>query len=116
MFRFWKRDMQGKSQDARLFNVIKQPQNDYISTSDFYLILEELLAKHPGLQFLKQTPIFQRKYAETVLSRIFYTVNRSGTGNISFSEFKKSKLVDALQFVSNHDEINEVWQMHVVIV
>ncbi len=33
---------------------------------------------HPGLEFLKETTEFQKKYAETVVYRIFYSLNRCG--------------------------------------
>jgi hypothetical protein len=35
-----------------------------------------VLQYHPGLEFLADTPEFQARYAETVIYRIFYTINR----------------------------------------
>lgn len=35
-----------------------------------------MLQYHPGLEFLADTPEFQARYAETVIYRIFYTINR----------------------------------------
>ena len=35
-----------------------------------------ILLYHPGLEFLKETAEFQKKYAETVIYRIFYSLNR----------------------------------------
>jgi len=40
------------------------------------LCLQAVLQYHPGLEFLADTPEFQARYAETVIYRIFYTVNR----------------------------------------
>jgi len=55
-----------------------------------------LLDTHPGLEFLKATPEFQERYAETVIIRIFFMVNRQDNGRISWKEFKKSNLFAAL--------------------
>jgi serine/threonine-protein phosphatase 2A regulatory subunit B'' len=38
--------------------------------------LQAVLQYHPGLEFLADTPEFQARYAETVIYRIFYTINR----------------------------------------
>lgn len=42
-------------------------------------VLQAVLQYHPGLEFLADTPEFQARYAETVIYRIFYTVNRCGS-------------------------------------
>jgi serine/threonine-protein phosphatase 2A regulatory subunit B'' len=41
-------------------------------------LLQAVLQYHPGLEFLADTPEFQARYAETVIYRIFYTINRCG--------------------------------------
>jgi hypothetical protein len=42
-----------------------------------------VLQYHPGLEFLADTPEFQARYAETVIYRIFYTINRCAlTANV----------------------------------
>ncbi len=38
--------------------------------------MQAVLQYHPGLEFLADTPEFQARYAETVIYRIFYTINR----------------------------------------
>ena len=38
--------------------------------------MESILLYHPGLEFLKETAEFQKKYAETVIYRIFFSLNR----------------------------------------
>lgn len=38
--------------------------------------VQAVLQYHPGLEFLADTPEFQARYAETVIYRIFYTINR----------------------------------------
>jgi serine/threonine-protein phosphatase 2A regulatory subunit B'' len=47
-----------------------------LSFQDLWPLLECVLRYHPGLEFLAETAEFQRKYAETVIHRIFYTLNK----------------------------------------
>ncbi|CAI5958757.1 unnamed protein product [Closterium sp. NIES-65] len=75
---------------------------------DFKPIMRELLNRHPGLEFLHDTPEFQERYAETVIYRIFYHISRSGNGRISLRELKKSNLMQALQQVEEEEDINKV--------
>jgi len=103
---FWKKNIQYDNEYLRYFNAIKQKSNDYIVPSDFGIIIRELLAFHPGLTFLNATPDFQEKYAETVIIRIFYSINRSGNGRISFREFKNSNLVESLKLLEKEQDTN----------
>eukprot|EP00249_Psilotum_nudum_P014335 c24772_g2_i1 orf=649-1878(-) len=93
---------------TRLFKVMKQPDKDYLTQEDFRPILRELLATHRGLEFLQDTPEFQERYAETVIYRIFYDVNRSANGRLRLREIKRSNLVAALQQVDEEEDINKV--------
>lgn len=106
--RFWKDFIVGRDDTHKLFNVFKDFNKDYIVNSDFKLFLQDLLDNHPGLDFLKETPAFQEKYAETVIVRIFYTVNRSMNRRISFEEFSKSNLVETIKLLDQEDDINLV--------
>ena len=46
--------------------------------------------------------------AETVVYRIFYHVNRSGTGRISLRELRRSNFPQALEEVEEEEDINKV--------
>lgn len=46
--------------------------------------------------------------AETVIYRIFYYINRSGTGCITLRELKRGNLIAAMQQVDEEDDINKV--------
>jgi len=46
--------------------------------------------------------------AETVIYRIFYYINRSGTGCITLRELKRGNLITAMQQVDEEDDINKV--------
>ncbi|XP_002966764.2 probable serine/threonine protein phosphatase 2A regulatory subunit B''delta [Selaginella moellendorffii] len=93
---------------SRIFNVLKKPDKKYITQEDFKPILKELLMTHRGLEFLHDTPEFQERYAETVMYRIFYHVNRSGNGRLLLRELRRSNLVAALLQVDEEEDINKV--------
>uniref|UniRef100_A0A2C9W9J5 EF-hand domain-containing protein n=1 Tax=Manihot esculenta TaxID=3983 RepID=A0A2C9W9J5_MANES len=93
---------------TRIYRVLKQPDQGYITQSDFKPVLREILATHPGLEFLQSTPEFQERYAETVIYRIFYYVNRSGTGQLTLRELKRGNLITAMQHLDEEDDINKI--------
>ncbi|KMZ73509.1 Serine/threonine protein phosphatase 2A regulatory subunit B'subunit alpha [Zostera marina] len=106
---FWvKRNMMSKNIESQIYNILKQPGFDYLIQDDFKPILRELLATHPGLEFLQSTPEFQERYAETVIYRIFYYVNRSGNGRLTLREMKRSNLTAAMQHADEEEDINKV--------
>ena len=53
---------------------------------------------------------FQKKYALTVVTRIFYKTNTSRTGKISLAEVKKSNLVTEFMHVDEEMDINKVYE------
>ena len=59
-------------------------------------MFKHLLDAHPGLEFLQQTPEFQERYADTVVMRIFYTLDTNDDGKITYRDFKNSDLFDVL--------------------
>ncbi|MQL86355.1 hypothetical protein Taro_018892 [Colocasia esculenta] len=93
---------------TRIFFILKQPDHKYLTQEDFKPILRELLATHPGLEFLQSTPEFQERYAETVIYRIFYYMNRSGNGHLTLRELKRGNLIAAMQHADEEDDINKV--------
>ncbi|KAJ6296605.1 hypothetical protein OIU78_022343 [Salix suchowensis] len=93
---------------TQIFTILKQPDLIYLTQEDFKPVLRELLATHPGLEFLQSTPEFQERYAETVIYRIFYYINRSGNGNLTLRELKRGNLIDAMQHADEEEDINKV--------
>lgn len=69
-----------------------------------------LLENHPGLEFLQQTPEFQERYADTVVMRIFYSLDTNDDGHITYRDFKNSDLTDILYTVASEEDINKVRQ------
>ncbi|CAN1192881.1 Probable serine/threonine protein phosphatase 2A regulatory subunit B''delta [Linum perenne] len=76
-----------------------EPVQEVIPQADFKPVLEELLCTHPGLEFLQ---------AETVICRIFYSINRSGNGRLTLRELKRSNLLFVMQQVEEEEEINKI--------
>ncbi|CAI9091494.1 OLC1v1026546C1 [Oldenlandia corymbosa var. corymbosa] len=93
---------------TQIFIILKQTDLRYLSQDDFKPVLRELLATHPGLEFLQSTPEFQERYAETVIYRIFYYVNRAGNGRLTLRELKRSNLIAAMQHADEEEDINKV--------
>ncbi|XP_031284411.1 serine/threonine protein phosphatase 2A regulatory subunit B''alpha-like [Pistacia vera] len=93
---------------TQIYKILKQPDCEYLTQVDFKPILQELLASHPGLEFLHGTPEFQERYAETVIYRIFYHINRSGNGHLTLRELKRGNLIAAMQHVDEEEDINKV--------
>ncbi|GFP81740.1 probable serine/threonine protein phosphatase 2a regulatory subunit b''gamma [Phtheirospermum japonicum] len=93
---------------TQIYTLLKQPNVKHMAQDDFKPVLRELLATHPGLEFLQSTPEFQERYAETVIYRIFYYVNRSGNGRLTLRELKRSNLIAAMQHADEEEDINKV--------
>ncbi|BAT94786.1 hypothetical protein VIGAN_08142200 [Vigna angularis var. angularis] len=93
---------------TQIYTILKQPYRTYLAQDDFKPVLRELLSTHPGLEFLQSTPEFQERYAETVIHRIFYYMNRSGNGRLTLRELKRGNLIDAMLHVDEEEDINKV--------
>jgi serine/threonine-protein phosphatase 2A regulatory subunit B'' len=93
-----------------IYNILKNPKQkgDFVSQNDFRLVIRALLDTHPGLEFLKNTAEFQDRYLETVIYRIFYTVNKEWNGRMTLRELKKSELVSAFKQCEVEEDINKV--------
>ncbi|XP_062201587.1 probable serine/threonine protein phosphatase 2A regulatory subunit B''delta isoform X3 [Phragmites australis] len=93
---------------SQIFEILRKPGYNYLTQDDFKPVLKELLATHPGLEFLQGTPEFQERYAETVIYRIFYSINRSANGHLTLRELKRGNLIAALQQLDEEEDINKV--------
>ncbi|KAL9247993.1 hypothetical protein vseg_021360 [Gypsophila vaccaria] len=93
---------------TQIFTIMKQPDRKYLIQDDFKPVLRELLSTHPGLEFLQSTPEFQERYAETVIYRIFYYINRAGNGHLTLRELKRGNLIAAMQHADEEEDINKV--------
>jgi len=60
------------------------------------------------LEFLSNHAEFQDKYAITVITRIFYSVNICHSGRITSRQIRRSDLLSAFQQVDEEEDINKV--------
>jgi hypothetical protein len=67
------------------FWMVKKDHADWIEREDFRIFMNAVLMKHPGLDFLQETAEFQDRYANTVISRIFFVYDRRDTGRMALS-------------------------------
>jgi hypothetical protein len=105
---FWLEEVEPYDRIERFFRIIKKHEAEYIVKDDFIPFLQELLHFHPGLDFLEAHEEFQRKYALTVITRIFYNVNTSRSGKLSLREVRASNLFNACMHVDEETDINRV--------
>mmetsp|Transcript_24884 Transcript_24884/g.44801 ORF Transcript_24884/g.44801 Transcript_24884/m.44801 type:complete len:696 (-) Transcript_24884:186-2273(-) len=105
---FWEMEMAPYDMNERFFRLLKQPEKEYITRDDFFPYIKELLSDHPGLEFLSNHAEFQDKYAVTVITRIFYSVNLCHSGRITSRQMRKSNLLSVFQQVDEEEDINKV--------
>lgn len=105
---YWKLHMEPYDEQDRFFRLVKQPHNNFIVRDDFLPFIKALLNDHPGLEFLSSHAEFQEKYAVTVITRIFYSVNRCHSGRITSRQLRRSTLLEAFQQVDEEEDINNV--------
>jgi len=105
---FWEPIVKHADASTRLFHVICRSDRSYLTKEDFQPFCDELMSVHPGLQFLKDTPEFQERYGETVVSRMFYSCNRRGNGRMTLQEFQKGNLLNSMKAVDEQPDINLV--------
>ncbi|KAL7531569.1 hypothetical protein ACHAXR_008914 [Thalassiosira sp. AJA248-18] len=105
---FWEMEMAPYDMNERFFRLLKQPDKEYITRDDFFPYIKELLSDHPGLEFLSNHAEFQDKYAVTVITRIFYSVNLCHSGRITSRQIRKSNLLSVFQQVDEEEDINKV--------
>eukprot|EP00755_Sulcionema_specki_P026252 Sspe_Gene.1672::Locus_559_Transcript_1_1_Confidence_1.000_Length_1873::g.1672::m.1672/K11583/PPP2R3; serine/threonine-protein phosphatase 2A regulatory subunit B'' len=104
---FFDNEMAGSGKERRLFDFIKwDKQRDYIVREDLRPIVEEVLLVHPGLDFLKMTPDFQDRYADTVQIRMLFSVDVTDDGRITWNEFQNSSLFNVLHALDTETDIN----------
>ena len=77
---------------VRMFDILRSEGRNWVVQGDLKSMLAGILLSHPGLEFLQDTPEFQDRYAETVILRIFYSLDRSGLGRITLRDLKRCGL------------------------
>jgi len=105
---FWMNEIEPYDISERFFRLFKQLESNFVGRDDFLPYIKELLNDHPGLEFLSNHAEFQEKYAVTVITRIFYSVNKCHSGKITLRQIRRSDLMQAFQQVDDEEDINKV--------
>ncbi|KAF9972271.1 Serine/threonine-protein phosphatase 2A regulatory subunit B'' subunit alpha [Actinomortierella ambigua] len=88
---------------SMIFQILKQPQNAaFLTPADFEVVLQDLVLFHPGLEFLSGNAVFQERYLETVITRIFYEANRRH-GRMTLADLRKAEFDKTLRKLENSD-------------
>eukprot|EP01061_Rhynchopus_euleeides_P018103 TRINITY_DN29944_c0_g1_i1.p1 TRINITY_DN29944_c0_g1~~TRINITY_DN29944_c0_g1_i1.p1 ORF type:complete len:711 (+),score=231.94 TRINITY_DN29944_c0_g1_i1:296-2428(+) len=104
---FYDNEMANQSKERRLFDFLKWDKiRNWIVKADLRPVVEEVLIVHPGLEFLKSTPDFQERYADTVQIRIMYSSALQDDTRIMWSDFCRSTLCDVLHVLDVESDIN----------
>ncbi|KAF9954592.1 Serine/threonine-protein phosphatase 2A regulatory subunit B'' subunit beta [Mortierella alpina] len=87
---------------SMIFMILKQHNKNVLTPTDFEVVLQDLVLFHPGLEFLSGNAVFQERYLETVITRIFYEANRRH-GKMSLADLRRSQFDKTLRKLENSD-------------
>ncbi|KAF9920734.1 Serine/threonine-protein phosphatase 2A regulatory subunit B'' subunit beta [Linnemannia zychae] len=87
---------------SMIFTILKQPNANVLTPTDFEAVLQDLVLFHPGLEFLSGNAVFQERYLETVITRIFYEANRRH-GKLKLSDLRRANFDKTLRKLENSD-------------
>ena len=107
--RWWaERDLVGADAAAALFQAVKRPGEAVVTQERLLAFMQHVLRRHPGLEFLQETAEFQERYAQTVVYRIMYLLDRSEKGHLTEADVRRSALPAAVAQLDTEDDINKV--------
>ncbi|VDN56905.1 unnamed protein product [Dracunculus medinensis] len=109
-FSVWWNRMTSTAHDeaSRFIFSLAGPNRNYLIKEDFTSMLQDLIDSFPGLHFLREAQEFHSRYVETVVVRIFWSVNRSWTGRITANELRRSNFLQTVRKLETTDDINTV--------
>jgi serine/threonine-protein phosphatase 2A regulatory subunit B'' len=107
---FWRSEIKDASLGGRVFAALKQAGAKFVVPRDWHAVMQELLETHAGLDFLRDTKEFQARYVETVITRIYFTLDRRGLGRLALRDIERGELLAALSLVDTDDDINKELQ------
>mmetsp|Transcript_13010 Transcript_13010/g.35445 ORF Transcript_13010/g.35445 Transcript_13010/m.35445 type:complete len:567 (-) Transcript_13010:109-1809(-) len=92
------------------YYVVKKEHNNWIEREDFSIFLLTILLTHPGLDFLRETQEFQDRYADTVISRIFFVYDQKDVGRIYLTSLRRYRpsVIETWKQLADHDDIKMV--------
>jgi serine/threonine-protein phosphatase 2A regulatory subunit B'' len=95
-------------ESSRFLRLVAKPGRQFVEFDDFLPLIQDVVDTHPGLTFLQDAPEFHSRYVQTVISRIFYTVNRSWSSRITLPEIRKSNFLETVRRLEVEDDINQI--------
>ncbi|KAJ3061254.1 Serine/threonine-protein phosphatase 2A regulatory subunit B'' subunit alpha, partial [Podochytrium sp. JEL0797] len=106
--RWWNQLMQTYHDDhALVFKIMqKDEKSKFLTPSDFEPVVDEVIQRHPGLEFLSTLAVFQARYAETVITRIFFSKLHNQSERMTLPEFRKHAFLELLIQLQLDDDIN----------
>ncbi|ORY33607.1 hypothetical protein BCR33DRAFT_520170 [Rhizoclosmatium globosum] len=87
-------------------NTSNTSTSNYLTPLDFQPVVDEVVQRHPGLEFLSSLAVFQARYAETVITRIFYSKLNNCNERMTLPEFRKHPFLHLLINLQLDDDIN----------
>ncbi|KAI6648954.1 Serine/threonine-protein phosphatase 2A regulatory subunit B'' subunit alpha isoform X3 [Oopsacas minuta] len=94
--------------EARFVYILSGGKKNYLVYEDFEFILQDIVDSHPGLTFLTSHQEFHSRYIQTVVGRIFFSINRSWNGKITTQEIRRSNLLPTIKLLELEDDINKI--------
>ncbi|KAF7729671.1 Serine/threonine-protein phosphatase 2A regulatory subunit B'' subunit alpha [Apophysomyces ossiformis] len=91
--------------ESLLFNILRKPDAKTLTPDDFLPVLEDVVTNHPGLQFLGNHTMFQERYIETVICRIYHDANCPG-GRLTMAQFRKCGFARVVQSLVPEVDLN----------
>lgn len=93
---------------SKFIQICSKPGHNYMVFEDFLPLIQDVVDCHPGLTFLQDAPEFHSRYIQTVISRIFYCLNRSWSGKITVQELRNSNLLKTIERLEVEEDINQI--------
>ncbi|XP_067668923.1 serine/threonine-protein phosphatase 2A regulatory subunit B'' subunit beta-like isoform X1 [Haliotis asinina] len=105
----WKKLMESYHDEAsRFVKLLAKPNCNYIDDEDLVPLVQDVVESHPGLSFLQEAPEFHSRYINTVIARMFFSINRLWTGRLTVQEIRQSSLLRTLALLEDEEDINQI--------
>ncbi|KAI7848813.1 hypothetical protein BDC45DRAFT_540725 [Circinella umbellata] len=91
--------------ESLFFNILRKPNCAWLLPEDFLPVLEDIVLHHPGLRFLADNSMFQERYIETVICRLYYEA-RCPSGKMTLSQFRRSDFANMIHMLGPNVDLN----------
>ncbi|KAI9353017.1 hypothetical protein DFJ73DRAFT_340448 [Zopfochytrium polystomum] len=90
-----------------VYRIIQSDRTEkWITARDFQISIEEVVQRHPGLEFLSGLPVFQARYVDTVIVRIFHNKVGGVQDKMTLPEFRKHSFLSSFWRLQHEGDIN----------